>query len=339
MNQKLLDKYFRDECTELELEQVLRWFETKEGKAFLEDDIEQQKNEAESGSLILHQDVESKKLYNRIKGTTVGKRRQNRWVYLRVASVLLICASIVSILYWKELLTTPKKVDEVVQVVYMTGNDQHKILTFGDGTVVRLNENSKITVPSTFAEEQRLVQLEGEAYFEVARNPESPFIVETDAATVQVLGTKFDVLASDKNERIRVAVSEGKVRLTNRDSESMASVLLTKNHVGILRLSDQQMTVEKTNVRNYLSWINNRLVYTGETLSQVSRQLEHLYNVQIEFESNRLKNLKLTADMEKVELPQVLQAIANTFDISYKQIGEKILWIKGNDRSVVDDLE
>lgn len=328
MNKHLLEKYFREECTEEELEQILQWFQTEAGKKFLEKDILDQKKEAESGELILYPYVQTNKLYNRIRNSTFEKRGQNRWLFMRVASLLLIFTSIVSFLYWQGIMIPSDKMEQVVQIIHQTVDDQHKVLTFADGTVVRLNENSRLTVPEKLDQGERLVQLKGEAYFEVAHNPDSPFIVETDAASIKVLGTKFNVLATDASEDVQVAVTEGKVALTSRVSLDTASALLTKNHLGILRLSDQQITIEKLDVRNYLSWINHRLVYTGESLSQVSRQLERLYNKQIEFDTERLKQLKLTADMPKTDLSQVLQTIANTFDIQYKYTDQKIIWVE-----------
>lgn len=326
MNKHILEKYFRDECTEEELEQILQWFQTKEGKEFLERDIEDQKNEAESGELILYPHVQTNKLYNRIQRSTFEKRNQNHWLFIRVASLLLIFTSIVSFLYWQEVMAPSDKVEQSVQIIHQTEDNQHKVLTFADGSVVRLNENSRLTVPEKLDHGDRLVLLEGEAYFEVTHDPDSPFIVETDAASIKVLGTKFNVSATDVSKNVQVAVTEGKVALTSRVSSDTASALLTKNHLGILRLSDQQITIEKIEVRNYLSWINHRLVYTGESLSQVSRQLERLYNTQIEFDNEQLKHLELTADMPKTDLPQVLQTIANTFDIQYKYTNQKIIW-------------
>lgn len=327
MDQNLLEKYFRDECTEEELEKVLEWFETEEGQNFLERDIEKKQLAAKSGEMILYAHVESKNLFNRIQRSTDGETKRNRWLYIRVASVVLIITSIVSLLYWNNISTPENKREETVQVVYRTEADQHKILTFEDGTKIRLNENSLLTVPENFTDSKRQVELDGEAYFEVAHNSSSPFIVETAAATIEVLGTKFNVLTAKNNGDIQVAVSEGKVALTSRMS-STASALLTENHLGILRLSDQQITIEKVDVRNYLSWISNRLVYTGESLSQVSTQLERLYNIHVEFETENLKHLNLTADIGKIELPQVLQTIANTFDIQYKQTDDKIVWVE-----------
>lgn len=95
----------------------------------------------------------------------------------------------------------------------------------------------------------------------------------------------------------------------------------------MLRLSDSQITIEQTNAQNYLSWISNRLIYSGETLGHVSRQLERLYNVEITFESEQIKRLKLTADIERTNLKKVLDTISGTFDMRYKMNGHKVVWM------------
>ncbi|HYW36278.1 MAG TPA: DUF4974 domain-containing protein, partial [Balneolaceae bacterium] len=105
-----------------------------------------------------------------------------------------------------------------------------------------------------------------------------------------------------------------------------ASAILTRNHLGILQLSDSQITIEKGGARNYLSWKTHRLVFKGLTLGQVSRQLQRLYDVQIQFSSGRVKKFRLTATLKTTNLKNVLNIISKTLDIRYSIHQGRIIW-------------
>src|SRR5699024_5125327 len=122
-----------------------------------------------------------------------------------------------------------------------------------------------------------------EAYFEVTSDPSHPFVVHANGSTVEVLGTKFNIKANSDADNVQVAVMEGKVSLKKNGARDSASALLTRNNFGLLDLDDSKITIEQVHADNYLSWATNRLVYTGQTLAQVSRELERLYDAEMEF--------------------------------------------------------
>lgn len=330
MDPKLIDKYFSDQCSDEELEKVLDWFQTKEGREFLENDMEMQAAQYGSDdSPHLYKCINSKNLFSRILRSTKNENRKKERFALRVASIIVIVGLLSSLFYWGGYLSTEKtKSDTQVSIVrYTTDASQQKIITLSDGTNIRLNENSTIYVPQTLAHKQRRVELKGEAYFEVISDPDRPFLVHTSGSTIEVLGTKFNVKSDSTSKKVQVAVIEGKVRLKSDEPGNSASAVLTKNNFG-MRVSDNQITIDEVNTQNYLSWINNRLVFNGETLSQVSRQLEHLYNIEIEFENDQLKQLKLTANFEKTNLQKVLTTISETFNIQFTINKDEIIWME-----------
>src|SRR5699024_6555748 len=319
-----------DECTGEELDKVLDWFQTEEGQAFLEKDMEQLGDHfGEEGGLFLYPKAETEKIFNRIQLSKKKEYPRNRWIGLRVASMLLLVGVLSFLLYWSGVITTiGDENSDPVYITYATGSDQQKVLTLSDGSRIRLNEGARLIVPEKFGGDKREVELKGEAYFEVESNKERPFLVRTAESVVEVLGTKFNVKADSAADNVQVAVIEGKVALKSGDVDGAASALLTSNNFGVLRLSDSQITIEKGNTENYLSWFKNRLIFSGETMDQVSRQLERLYDVDIAFKNNMLKDLQLTADMEKVDLEEVLTTISNTFDINFNNNEDHIIWTK-----------
>jgi ferric-dicitrate binding protein FerR (iron transport regulator) len=329
MDRNLIRKYFRNECTEAELKKISDWFQTDEGQEFLEEDIDCKGQQVMNiDKPFLHPEIESERIFNRIqRNKQQDSNHQARRFGILAASIVLLLVSVLStMLYWGDYVSLEKEVPEPVVSTYVTEANQQKIFTLADGTLIRLNERSSLAVPEELKWQQRKVQLNGEAYFEVAPDPDHPFVVETKDATVEVLGTKFNVNADSLADNVQVAVLEGKVELKSNGGRDAASALLTQNTFGLLQLSDSQITIEKANTQNYLNWINNRLVFSGETLARVSRQLERIYKVEIAFETALLKDLKLTADIEKADLPKVLTTVSNTFGIDYRMNGHIVVW-------------
>src|SRR5699024_6897811 len=183
-------------------------------------------------------------------------------------------------------------------------------------STVRLNNNSKLTFPKTFSSPKRAVTLKGEAYFQIASNPNKPFVVNAGKGMIRVLGTKFNVKIDSSRSKINVAVVEGTVALTEKSPDANAKAILTRNHFGILDTKSDDITIEKGNAENYLSWFTNRLIYKNMQLWKISRQLRYIYNIKIYFERNYLKEQRLTANFEQKSLNETLDVIAKTLDIS-----------------------
>jgi len=234
-----------------------------------------------------------------------------------------------SLVYWSGIIFQKSKKDAPSYKTYATNAGQQKVLTLSDGTKIRLNEQSSLRIPRQFGVKDRKVKLKGEAYFQVAHDKGHPFIIEANGATIKDLDTQFDVKADSAAGKVQVAVIRGRVLLKKEQKDSTgrtASAILTRNHLGILQLSDSQITIEKGGARNYLSWKTHRLVFKGLTLVQVSRQLQRLYNVHIQFRSSRVKKLQLTATLNTTKLKNVLNIIARTLDIHYRMHKSHIVW-------------
>jgi ferric-dicitrate binding protein FerR (iron transport regulator) len=328
MDQKLLDKYFNDECSPEELQQVLDWFQTDEGRAYIEEDIHQQRqglNEAREPSPS--GGIESEKVFNRIQRHKRSDVKRNRWYVARVASILLLAAALSVGLYWSGVIKPIKKKPAPAFRTYTTAAGQQKVFTLSDRIKIRLAENSMLRVRTHF-QRSRKVALKGEAYFEVKHNAEHPLLISANGAVIKDLGTKFDVKADSAADDVQVAVIEGRVKLKKGGAGHKTSAILTGDHFGVLDLSDGQITIEKGAVQNYLSWMTNKLVFHGESLGRISRQLEHLYDVRIAFQSDRLKKVKLTANYDKGNLKTVLKIIAQTLDIHFRMNGNQVVWMK-----------
>jgi transmembrane sensor len=157
------------------------------------------------------------------KTSRVVPLKSNRRIFLRFAAAVALILAIG--FTWKTLLYE-SRINEI------TENDQQKELFLADGTLVVLNQNSKLEYPESFSGQQRVVKLSGEAYFNVAHNPEQPFLILTEESSVKVLGTSFNLRAYPSETFTEVEVESGKVAFSVNNSNS--SLTLTANEKGSL---------------------------------------------------------------------------------------------------------
>lgn len=150
-------------------------------------------------------------------------------------------------------------------------------ITLADGTRVWLNSTSSLKFPTAFGHE-RMVEITGEVYFEVARNKVSPFKVKVNDMVIQVLGTHFNVMAYHDEPAIRTTLLEGSVKI----SGAKGSALLRPGDQA--RMNDEGFTVVKNvNVDQVISWKNGQFNFKGTNIQGIMRQLARWYNIDVEY--------------------------------------------------------
>ncbi|MFB2121678.1 FecR family protein [Parapedobacter sp. 2B3] len=204
-------------------------------------------------------------------------------------------------------------------------------VTLPDGTRVWLNAVSTLRYPSRFDGPERVVELEGEAYFEVRRqepaasrhagrgangsNPAAmvPFVVKTASQVVEVLGTEFNISAYPGEPDTRTTLVGGSVRIKN--VESQASNLLMPGQQAVVRGQDTDLN--QVDVEVYTAWKDNVFIFGRLELSRVLRQLERWYNV--EFSDGQLPQATLSGEIPRnVPLSSVLAMIEGATAMSFE---------------------
>ena len=158
-------------------------------------------------------------------------------------------------------------------------------LTLTDGSIIHLNAASKLTFPTVFVNGTRVVELEGEAYFEVAHDAKHPFIVKTPYFETTVLGTKFNVRAYSRPQS-NVTLISGKVRVSNGKDES---IVLNPEEQACLT-ADGKIVKQRTDVYPYLEWQKGNFYFDNVPLVEITRELGRWYNVDVIFENRRVMN-------------------------------------------------
>jgi hypothetical protein len=155
-------------------------------------------------------------------------------------------------------------------------------LVLSDGTKVWMNAASSLRFPTRFIAKERVVELTGEAYFEVAKNAKMPFkVVTSQNMTVEALGTKFDVMAYEDELSVKAALAEGSVRVTNHNNNS---VILSPFHLAEWKRDNSSLRVRAADLDKILAWKNGMIEFGEDDLSSIMRQLSRWYNVKIQFE-------------------------------------------------------
>ncbi|MDN4011489.1 FecR domain-containing protein [Chryseobacterium gambrini] len=202
-------------------------------------------------------------------------------------------------------LTTPRK-------------GQYKAI-LPDGTTVWLNAESKLKYPTKFAGAERLVELEGEGYFEVAHNASRPFIVESKGQRVKVLGTKFNINSYTNEEYTRTTLISGSVELRNLQNELM--VRLKPGEQGRFVLGG--IDVKKVDPETFIGWTDNEFQFNGAQLVEVLRQLERWYDIDVDYQN--VPNAKVYATISRgKKLNSVLFALGEVTDLNFKMTGRRI---------------
>lgn len=162
-----------------------------------------------------------------------------------------------------------------------TANGQQLKLTLPDGTKVMLNAGSAISYPKAFAANIREVNLTGEAFFDVVRNEEAPFVIRTGEVTTKVLGTSFNVRAYPENGAVQVAVVEGKVKVNAEigSATQKASVCLTKSEMATFQKEAGELTVSKYDEKEQIGWKDGMLYFQKSDFASTIMKLERWYGV------------------------------------------------------------
>lgn len=203
--------------------------------------------------------------------------------------------------------------------------DQALALSLADGTHIWLNRDSKLEYPASFDGKERLVRLEGEAYFEVAKNPEKPFVVLAGKSKTEVLGTAFNLSAYEEIGEVLLSVQEGKVRFSSTFLKG-GEAILTATQQARIDPAGQLERIEEALHPNTLSWKTGKLIFEESPLWKVLLAVGHQYQVAIRWaDASEGKDCAITTTFEGGELQDILEELAAIAGLRYQQTATEIL--------------
>ncbi len=237
--------------------------------------------------------------------------------YLKLRPVYSI-AVIIILIVSSALIYQNTREKEIRIQTFSAANKQKVNVQLSDGSSIKLNSGSSITVQDEFAEDKREVRLSGEAYFNVAKE-KRPCIILTDNAKIEVLGTSFNVWS--RNNQTRVIVKEGVVRLSSLKSDNDFVLLLADQMSRVIE-NKNPLNTKQVQAERVIGWPEGKLIFEHCPLDEFIDEIERQYNIDIDIKSENIKDLKLTGTFDNLSIEKVLSSVCLTFNFEYDNIDQ-----------------
>ena len=245
------------------------------------------------------------------------------WSVAAVAIVLLGLITVTA--YWQGSRQIQSNFSDIVVEAPLGSKTK---LTLPDGSTVWLNAGAKMGYSQGFGVRDRRLAFQGEGYFEVEKNDEMPFLVQTHDVNVTVVGTKFNFRNYPEDEEAVVELLEGKVALENQLKEE-AVRYLPPNEKMVLHKATGEMDITSAKVKEATLWTENILLFDEDLLPDIVRKLERSYHVRIEIENEDLKQARFYGQFNQLEqnIYEVLDMLVETGRLEYQE-KDKVIYLK-----------
>ncbi len=182
--------------------------------------------------------------------------------------------------------------------LFVPRNGEYKLI-LEDGTKIWINSETSIQYPVSFNVGNRIVKLQGEAYFEVAHNPDKPFIVELNNAKIEVLGTSFNIKAYKDDINLTTTLAEGSVSFTSEPADG--KFVLHPGEQLNLDKTKGVITKQDVDVSTYTSWKDGRFAFRNQRVEDIFKTLSRWYNIEVAYESDAIKEKRFTGDLKRYD--------------------------------------
>lgn len=235
---------------------------------------------------------------------------------LKYAAVAVIIISL-SLFAWTRF--TAGKYTTIV----VAGNESVKKLDLEDGSTVWLAQFSELRIPESFSSEHRQVSLKGKAYFDVKKNPESPFMVTSPHINVKVTGTSFDLFVDDEGRCVETILASGKVVL--QDNRKKDVFEMSPGEKVVYNAENNRYSVSTVDVNTLTSWHLDQIKFENATLREIVNKLSLIYDVNINLESKKLADRRYRYVINREEsLKEVLDILSFLAPIDYSIEGNEV---------------
>ena len=314
----VIEKVLNNCASSSEIHSVLTWFKTEEGQKWLSARMDKEEQYIILGQEeeLINQKIHSDRIYRRIMHK-MHSIKIKRWG-LRIAAALIpfiLMAAIYTQVGTKIDFFAQSEFDEVT-----VPSGEHLQLLFQDGSKVYLNSNSHIRYPKKFSFFERKVYLEGEAWFEVSKEDNWPFVVDLNCLKVKVLGTKFNIKAYPGDENVNVALKEGKVNL---ELASSKIINLAPGEKAIYNRTTNDCLVKTYDTNSKQNdWRTSKLIFKDTPLEEVLRVLSSTYHIHFKIEDEYLYKYTYTLTSDKKNLYKILNELEKITPIAFAKQGD-----------------
>lgn len=328
LNEDIIIRYLENRCSEEDFILINNWMKESDENAAklfrMEEIYHLGKFPADTDELVakaerrlgrrLEQDNQQKKRVFRLRNTL-------RYA-AAIAAVLMMAAGFAYYLSQEEK-------EELVIASAAYGQVREMILP--DGTKVWLNQSSQLKYPRTFEGRERHVYLEGEAYFEVARNHERPFTVNSSAMDVRVLGTSFNIKCRPGNSIAETTLVEGEVEV--KEKLDKGKITLSPGQKAVLNRVTGRMQVKQVDAKMEIVWHNDLIPFDKSSIFQIAAVLERFYGVKIILSPDVDSTKTYSGVLKKKDsIESVLNSLRNSIPFNYKKVDDNNIFISSETR-------
>lgn len=358
-DEDLICGYLKNELTGEETSRLIRWLEQDKNNKLLFDEMSDLWVTVRAASANPGFDAREGFLKFRGRINPSDNRQENKvktvWLktIVRYAAAIIIAFSAGGVLFWFAGKNSVAPVSQSInKIVVPLGS--RAWFSLSDGTVVTLNAGSTLNVSRDYGINNRIVQLDGEGYFDIARDTNKPFVVQTPFLNVRALGTEFNVKAYSVDKTIETTLVSGSVQIepVKEINQGMITVLKPNQKVTFYKedsvfisgsgekekeapsriesvkkirtAAPARLVTENVNVDPVTSWKENRWIFEQQSLAQIAVDLERKFDVQIVFDSEKLKSYRFTGTILAEPIEQVLVALSMTAPINYRVRGRVV---------------
>ena len=320
LNEDIIIRYLENRCSEEDFVLINEWMKESDenaGELFRMEEIYQLgKFPFEEENLVVRAE--------RRLGRRLEQENQKKQEVFKLRSVLRYAAAIVGVMvlaaglaYWFR-----NKAEELV--VASAAHGQVREMLLPDGTKVWLNQSSVLKYPRAFEGKERHVYLDGEAYFEVARNHEKPFMVKSPAMDVRVLGTSFNIKCRPDNSFAETTLIEVEVK----DKSDKGRITLLPGQKAVLNRVTGRMQVKQVDPKMEIVWHNDLIPFEKSSIFQIAAALERFYGVKIILSPDVDNTNTYSGVLKKKDnIESVLNSLRNSIPFNYKKVDDNNIFI------------
>ena len=320
MNEELLHiilKNFKGEVGDTDVLKIEEWKKASPENLELYQDY--YKIWSKTGSLEYKIETNPDEAWLKFKQKTshspISKKRKINIVHIlsSIAAIIVVLIGITG--YFKHI-----REEKLIEVY---SYNETKEIVLPDNSKVFLNINSKISYPEEFSQKTRKVFFEGEAFFEITKNPEKKFVINTKNSVTEVLGTSFNLRAITNENITEVAVFSGKVSFSFVTDQS--KVILVKGEKGVLDIMKKKLIKMTVSDDRMYAWKDRRLFFSNDSLKNILPIIEWYFNVKIKVNSPELLDRTFTGQFDDPKLSEILDILCVTLNAEYSKEDKMIL--------------
>lgn len=240
-------------------------------------------------------------------------------MYKKFIAVAAILAIFISTLFMiRQLQSSPS-------FITISTTENTEVVQLPDGSTITLAYHSTIEFPAKFADSIRFVKLTGEAFFDIEKDKEHPFIVQSGDMKVRVLGTQFNIKSYARNNIVETTLIEGLISISNVFNEE--TLILHPNQTAYYNTLTANLSyVDTPFAEDAVDWMSGRLIFRNQSLENICETLSNRFNVPIVIENDELKAYHLTARFEHGEnLQQVLSILQKAIGFEWERTSGKVI--------------